>query len=58
MWLRPLVIVMLGLLDLGVIGVLMLQLAKGLPVGWGVLLPTLAFNIFGAALVWMARRDS
>jgi hypothetical protein len=57
MWLRPLVIVLLALLDLGVIGVLMLQLAKGLPVAWGMALPTIAFNIFGVAIFWATKRD-
>jgi hypothetical protein len=57
MWLRPLVIVMLSLLDLGVIGVLMLQAFKGLPVAWGLLLPTVVFNIFGAGIFWSAKRD-
>jgi lipopolysaccharide export LptBFGC system permease protein LptF len=57
MWLRPMVIVLLCLLDLGVIGILMLQLAKGLPPAWGILLPTLAFNVFGAGIFWSAKRD-
>jgi hypothetical protein len=57
MWLRPLVIVLLVLLDFGVIGILMLQLAKGLPLSWGMVLPTFAFNIFGAGIFWSARRD-
>jgi hypothetical protein len=57
MWLRPLVIVLLALFDLGVIGVLMLQLAKGLPVAWGLVLPTVVFNGFGAAIFWAAKRD-
>ena len=57
MWLRPMVIVLLTLLDLGVIGILMLQVAKGLPVSWGMVLPTLAFNIFGAGIFWSAKRD-
>jgi hypothetical protein len=52
------VIVLLCLLDLGVIGILMLQLAKGLPLSWGMVLPTLAFNIFGAGIFWAAaKRD-
>jgi lipopolysaccharide export LptBFGC system permease protein LptF len=57
MWLRPMVIVLLTLLDLGVIGILMLQLAKGLPPSWGMVLPTLAFNVFGAGIFWSAKRD-
>ena len=57
MWLRPMVIVLLTLLDLGVIGILMLQLARGLPVSWGMILPTLAFNIFGAGIFWSAKQD-
>jgi hypothetical protein len=57
MWLRPMVIVLLCLLDLGVIGILMLQVAKGLPPSWGMVLPTLAFNIFGASIVWATKRD-
>ncbi len=57
MWLRGLVIVLLALLDLGVIGVLMLQLAKGLPVALGMVLPTIAFNIFGAGIFWVAKRE-
>jgi lipopolysaccharide export LptBFGC system permease protein LptF len=57
MWLRPLVIVLLVLLDLGVIGILMLQLLKGLPPSWGMVLPTLAFNIFGVGIFWSAKRD-
>jgi hypothetical protein len=57
MWLRPMVIVLLCLLDLGVIGILMLQLAKGIPLSWGMVLPTLAFNIFGAGIFWAAKRD-
>ena len=57
MWLRGLVIVLLALLDLGVIGVLMLQLGKGLPVAWGMVLPTIAFNIFGAVIFWAAKRE-
>ena len=57
MWLRPLVIVLLTLLDLGVIGVLMLQLGKGLPVAWGMALPTLAFNVFGAVIFWATKRE-
>jgi hypothetical protein len=57
MWLRPLLIVLLALLDLGVIGVLMLQFAKGLPVAWSMALPTMAFNVFGAAIFWAAKRD-
>jgi hypothetical protein len=56
MWLRPMVIVLLCLLDLGVIGILMLQLAKGLLVSWGMLLPTLVFNVFGAGIFWSAKR--
>jgi hypothetical protein len=51
------VIVLLCLLDLGVIGILMLQLAKGIPLSWGMVLPTLAFNIFGAGIFWAAKRD-
>ena len=57
MWLRGLVIVLLALLDLGVIGVLMLQLAKGLPVALGMVMPTFAFNVFGAAIFWAAKRE-
>jgi hypothetical protein len=57
MWLRPLVIVMLSLLDLGVIGVLMLQAFKGLAVAWGLVLPTIVFNVFGAAIFWATKRD-
>jgi hypothetical protein len=57
MWLRPLVIVLLTLLDLGVVGVLMLQLGKGLPVAWGMVLPTIAFNVFGVVIFWAAKRE-
>ena len=57
MWLRGLVIVSLALLDLGVIGVLMLQLGKGLPVAWGMVLPTIVFNVFGAVIFWAAKRE-
>ena len=57
MWLRGLVIVSLALLDLGVIGVLMLQLGRGLPVAWGMVLPTMAFNVFGVAILWAAKRE-
>ena len=57
MWLRGLVIVSLALLDLGVIGVLMLQLGRGLPVAWGMVLPTMAFNVFGAVILWAAKRE-
>ena len=57
MWLRPLVIVMLSLLNLGVIGVLLLQSFKGLPVAWGMVLPTVVFNLFGTAIFWFAKRD-
>jgi lipopolysaccharide export LptBFGC system permease protein LptF len=35
----------------------MLQLAKGLPPSWGMVLPTLVFNIFGAGIFWSAKRD-
>jgi hypothetical protein len=57
MWLRPMVLVLLSLLDLGVIGILMLQWARGLPLSWGMVLPTLVFNIFGAAIFWAAKRE-
>ena len=56
-WVKPLVAVTLTLLDLGVIGLLLVQALARQPMAWNLVLPVLAFNVFGAAILWAVGRD-
>ena len=55
MWIRPLVLGVLALLDLAVIALLGIQFASRQPLSLEIVLPTLAFNLFGAVIFNLAR---
>jgi hypothetical protein len=54
---RLLVIVLLLLLDFCVLAVWLLQITASKPVSSDILLPTLLFNVFGAAILWATREE-
>jgi hypothetical protein len=54
-WIRPLVLGVLALLDLAVIALLGVQFASKQPVSLNIILPTLVFNLFGAVIFNVAR---
>ena len=55
MWIKPLILGIVVLLDLAVIALLGVQWASARAVSWDVLVPTLVFNLFGAAVFSLAR---
>lgn len=55
MWLKPLILGIVVLLDLAVIALLGVEWASALIVSWNVVVPTLIFNLFGAAVFSLAR---
>ncbi len=55
MWIRPLVLGVVALLDLAVIALLGVQWASGRPLSTDVILPTVVFNLFGAVIFNLAR---
>jgi hypothetical protein len=55
-WIRPLVLGVLALLDLAIIGLLGIQLASKQPLSLNLIVPTLVFNLFGA-VIFNAARD-
>jgi uncharacterized membrane protein len=56
-WIRPLVLGVVALLDLAVIGLLGVQAASKQELSLTVIVPTLVFNLFGAFIFNVARRD-
>jgi hypothetical protein len=56
-WVKPLVYIMLALLDLLIIALLGTQLAAHKAVSWSLLLPTIFFNFFGTYLLKFASKD-
>lgn len=54
---RVLVGGLLVILDLAVIFLLGSQVAARTAVNWNLLLPTLAFNVFGLVILWVDGRD-
>ncbi len=54
MWIKPLIISMLGLMDLMLLVLFGSQLAAHKPLGLNLLLPTLFFNFFGWYLLRVA----
>jgi hypothetical protein len=54
-WIRPLVLGVLALLDLAVIALLGIQFASRQPVSFDIIVPTLVFNLFGAIIFNIAR---
>ncbi len=55
MWIKPLILGIVVLLDLAVIALLGVQWASARSISWDVVLPTLVFNLFGAAVFSLAR---
>ncbi len=55
MWLKPLILGIVVLLDLAVIALLGVQWASARSISWNVIVPTLVFNVFGAAVFSLAR---
>jgi hypothetical protein len=54
-WIKPLILGIVVLLDLAVIALLGVQWASARAISWDVLVPTLVFNLFGAAVFTLAR---
>jgi hypothetical protein len=57
MWIRPLVLITVAILDLAVIGLLGVQWASTREVSWGVIAPTVVFNLFGAVIFGLAKSN-
>ena len=55
MWLKPLILGIVVLLDLAVIALLGVEWASARALSWNVVVPTLIFNLFGAAVFSLAR---
>ena len=55
MWIKPLILGIVVLLDLAVIALLGVQWASARAISWNVVVPTIVFNLFGAAVFSLAR---
>ena len=54
-WIKPLILGIVVLLDLAVIALLGVQWASARAISWNVVVPTIVFNLFGAAVFSLAR---
>ena len=55
MWVKPLVYLLLVVLDLMVVGLIGAELASHKAASWNLVLPTFLFNLFGAYLLRVAQ---